>query len=215
MKTDLLPPAPGRLILIRHGETEHNVRQCFAGWTDSLLTERGRGQTLRLGAHVAASYRLDRLYASPLQRAWLTAQAISGLTGLPAEAVDDLREIHFGELEGLGFHQFEERFPDLYRRWRGAPDEDLQWPGGESRLQFRQRVLRTLAPLEVESRERTVAVVCHGGVIASYLAQRIAGDGRQWGTYHIRNCSITEIAWGDDHRPTVVLQDCIDHLDDI
>jgi broad specificity phosphatase PhoE len=211
MTTTDRPLSAGRLILIRHGETDHNAGQVLAGWTDSALSARGLQQTVHLGAHVVGRYRLDRLYASPLQRAWQTALAISTLAGLAATALDDLREIHLGDLEGLEFAAFEARHPELHQRWLAGDGMDLLYPGGESRFQFRERVTRALAPLEAESIDATVAVVCHGGVIGSYLAHRIAGDADRWREFHVRNCSVTEIGWRAG-EPVVVRQDCILHL---
>lgn len=206
------PLEPGRLILIRHGETDHNVERRICGWTDSALSRRGYQQVQRLGAHVAAHYRLDRVYASPLQRAWLTAAAIAERLGLTPERVEDLREIHFGELEGLDLLAFEAGYPEVFARWRQTADLDLRWPGGESRAEFRDRVGRVIAPLEAESRARRVAVVSHGGVIGSYLAQRLGGDPGRWQEFSVRNCSVTEIGWRDG-QPVLVNLDCCDHLD--
>ncbi|MCC6625795.1 MAG: histidine phosphatase family protein [Chloroflexi bacterium] len=204
----------GRLILIRHGETDHNVQHRICGWTDSALSRRGEQQVECLGAYVAATYAIDRLYASPLQRAWRTAAAIAARTGRQPHPVDDLREIHFGEIEGQDAATFAAGYPALYARWQEPPDQDLCWPGGESRWQFRERVRQVLAPLEAESRTAHVAVVSHGGVIGSYLAQRLARDGAQWKTYSVRNCSVTELAWRGDELVVVHL-DRVEHLADV
>lgn len=201
---------PGRLILIRHGETEHNAAQRICGWTDVCLSARGQAQAERLSRHVAA-YRIERLYTSPLQRAWLTAQAIAARTGLSPEPVDDLREINFGQLEGLELAVFARDYPELYARWRQPADLDLHWPGGESRAAFRERVRRVFTPLEAESRVCCVAVVCHGGVIGSYLAQRLAGDAAAWRDFAVRNCSVTELAWQGE-QPVLITFDAVDHL---
>lgn len=205
--------APGRLILIRHGETDHNAEQRICGWTDSGLSALGVRQTRLLAAYIARAYHLDRLYASPLQRAWLTAEAIAEATGLAAEPVEDLREIHFGELEGLDFEAFQLRYPDIYALWRDGANMDLHWPGGESRAQFRERVNRVLTPLEIESRDRAIAVVCHGGVIGSYLAHRVIADPGRWREFTVRNCSVTEIGWRDG-QPVIVCHDIVEHLMD-
>jgi broad specificity phosphatase PhoE len=203
--------APGRLLLIRHGETNHNSQRVIAGWTDSPLSERGHRQASRLGQHVANRYRLHGLYASPLERARQTADAISRRTGLAPILHADLREIHFGQLEGLNDDQFAARFPDLYQQWSASTEVDLHWPDGESRHGFRRRVASMLALIEPESYQRQVAVVSHGGVIASYLAARLVGDPARWGEFHVRNCSITEIGWRDQ-RPILVAHNDVSHL---
>ena len=199
----------GRLLLIRHGETDDNASRLICGWTDSCLSARGREQVRRLAA-IGASLGIERLYASPLQRAWHTAAALGDGIGLRPTSVDDLREIHFGHCEGSTIEEFQARYPDLHAIWRDGRDADLPWPGGESRLQFRARVMRVLTPIEAESRDACVAVVCHGGVIASYLAARF-GAGGNWLDFSVRNCSISVVGWHDG-QPALIGHDRIDHL---
>jgi broad specificity phosphatase PhoE len=208
------PLSLGRLILIRHAETDHNVERRLCGWTDSALSTRGSQQTLRLAEHVAAAYRLDRVYASPLQRAWLTAQAIGARSALVPQPIDDLREIHFGHLEGLTWAQFQADHPEAFSQWRDSADQAFRWPGGESRHEFNARVRRSLAFIEVESHTRHVAVVSHGGVIAAYLALRLAGDAARWSEFAVHNCSVTELAWRAG-RPHVVGHNLVAHLGDL
>jgi broad specificity phosphatase PhoE len=97
------------LFLIRHGETEHNVAGLLAGVTDSRLTNHGLLQTKRLGQYLTATRKLrfTHLFASDLQRAWMTADEIrkaqeahSRQELRPAIVkLDLLREQDFGSLE--------------------------------------------------------------------------------------------------------------------
>ena len=89
------------LYLVRHGQTELNVQSILQGWHDSPLTARGREQALTARtAFAARGVAFDHVYSSPLGRARHTAELIVG-EGRSIELVDDLREWHFGSLEGI------------------------------------------------------------------------------------------------------------------
>lgn len=98
------------LFLVRHGETEHNVAGLLAGVSDSRLTNHGVLQTQRLGSYLAnhRNLRFTHIYASDLQRAFMTAEEIrkaqasqsSESTGHPdVVKLQLLREQDFGSLE--------------------------------------------------------------------------------------------------------------------
>src|SRR5437763_8096388 len=97
------------LLLVRHAETVDNVAVRLAGWTDSHLTARGEAQVALLAAHFNRAHgHAAAIYATPLIRARRTAEAIGTLTGHEPIFDDDLREMHFGELDGLPFEQVQQ-----------------------------------------------------------------------------------------------------------
>lgn len=90
------PAAPtGRLVLLRHGETEWSRSGRHTGRTDVPLTPRGEQVAAAAGA-LLADYRVALALASPLERARRTAQ----LAGLDAETDPDLLEWDYGAYEG-------------------------------------------------------------------------------------------------------------------
>ena len=91
-----------RLCLIRHGETNWNAERRLQGHTDTPLNEHGQAQA-RLMARALKNTQLefDALYSSNLQRAVDTAHAVTELLNIPATAMSELRERHFGVLQGL------------------------------------------------------------------------------------------------------------------
>lgn len=106
-----------RLLLIRHGETEHNVAGLLAGVTDSRLTNHGVIQTQRLGAHLIKKKQLKftHIFASDLQRASRTAQAIVDAHNTAHEdatiekiCLPLIREQDFGSFELLTWNRSEE-----------------------------------------------------------------------------------------------------------
>ncbi|EME88939.1 uncharacterized protein MYCFIDRAFT_25350 [Pseudocercospora fijiensis CIRAD86] len=100
------------LFLIRHGETVDNVAGLYAGVRDSQLTNYGVDQTKRLGEHLAQRHLFTNIFASPLSRAYRTAQAIrAAQLSVPSRSepvhivqVQELIEQNFGFYEGKHFH---------------------------------------------------------------------------------------------------------------
>lgn len=185
-----------RLLLLRHGESEDNVARRLAGWANSPLSPEGARQAARLAAHVAATERLDALYASPLRRAWETATMIAERTGLTPKPLPDLREWHGGEIEPLTLEEVAERFPGLLQeaqRSRERGDLTFRWPGGESRAEFYERVRRVLGGIVAAHPGEAVAVVAHGGVFDRYLAEQLHRAGPPAAPYVFRHGSVTEV----------------------
>lgn len=146
------------LILVRHGETLHNVNRITQGWSDSELSERGREQVLRLAGRLK-EMQPTALYSSPLGRAMTTAQAIAEATGLEIVQLDDLREMNYGRWEGRAFLDIRREDEEIYRRW--IADEECPCPEGESHADVRRRMLRAF---QTVNSERAV-VVAHGTAI--------------------------------------------------
>ena len=146
------------LILVRHGETVHNVNRITQGWSDSDLSERGRQQVLRLAERLGA-LRPTALYSSPLGRAMSTARAIADATGLEIVQLDDLREMNYGRWEGRAFTDIRAEDEEIYRRW--IADEDWPCPEGESHADVRRRMSRAF---EAVNSQRAV-LVAHGTAI--------------------------------------------------
>lgn len=142
---------------VRHGESEANAAQRFAGQTDSPLTALGRRQAEAV-ADALASVRFDRIVASDLSRARDTAEAIGRRQGLAVEAFPELREVDMGEASGRDFEDAR-KHPD----WSPEIGNFLQWPGGESLEQALGRVTAFLDRVLAESPGRTICVVGHGG----------------------------------------------------
>jgi probable phosphoglycerate mutase len=104
-----------RVIAVRHGETEWNVATRIQGQLDIGLNETGREQARRV-ARALAGEALDAVYASDLQRAVDTAQAIAAQAGLAVQTDAALRERGFGEFEGLTWAEVEQLHPKSSRR---------------------------------------------------------------------------------------------------
>jgi alpha-ribazole phosphatase len=164
------------VLFIRHGETEMAGR--FCGQSDPELNARGCMQ-LGLLAELLAAETIDKVYSSDLRRARSTAYALATAHGVAVELRPALREIHFGQWEGLSWEQIEGRDPDYAREWMAAYP-DLPAPGGETFAAFEARVLEEVNQL-VDDHRGPIAVVTHAGVLRVVLRRlRGCSDAEAW-----------------------------------
>jgi alpha-ribazole phosphatase len=157
-----------RFWLVRHGALVEEARNRCYGALDFTLSETGRAQVTR-AAEYLASQPISAIYTSSLSRAVESARIIAEPSSTPIHIAPDLREMNFGDLEGLTYDEIATRHPEVYRRWMNAPTEVL-FPNGESFSEMRVRVLRAFAAIQAETEGRTVAIVTHGGVIRILIA---------------------------------------------
>ncbi|MCH8919262.1 MAG: histidine phosphatase family protein [Chloroflexi bacterium] len=162
-----------RLLLIRHGETDHNAERLALGREDVPLNERGQLQARALAEALAgASFGdITAVYSSPLQRATATASPLAEALELPVQVEAGLIEMEIGEMEGLTFPQVRERYPDFLRDWLSERLADVTMPGGESLRQVQERGWATVEAIRDRHPDETVAAVSHNFVILSLLCQ--------------------------------------------
>jgi probable phosphoglycerate mutase len=155
-----------RFIVIRHGETEWNVGARIQGQGDSALTAAGIEQARALARRLATE-KFDILVTSDLGRALDTARHVARACGHEMRLDARFRERNFGAGEGMTYEEIDRAYPDAFSRVREV-DPDYVIPGGESRRQLHERVLRGFSALAAEHRGKTIVVVTHGGVLATF-----------------------------------------------
>jgi probable phosphoglycerate mutase len=189
---------PTELILIRHGQTEGNLRRLLVGRTDMPLDDVGRRQAAATADFAAASYQPDLIVSSPLVRARDTAERIGSRIGLPVEIEPGLVELDFGDVEGWAIEEALTDHPHMAEVLLDPNGGDYSWPNGEMLGDFHRRVAGCFAVLAERHRGHHVIVVTHGGVIGSYYAQIDGRNPNDFTGYHFDNCSVTrvEIAGG-------------------
>lgn len=90
------------VTFIRHGESEDNLKDIWAGWKDAPLSDLGKRQARALGQSFSST-QITHIYTSPLLRAHATAQSVFNLQSEPKPSFTvspNLREQHFGIAEG-------------------------------------------------------------------------------------------------------------------
>jgi broad specificity phosphatase PhoE len=185
--------SPTRLYLIRHGEVESRYHRVFGGTIDMELSPFGHEQALDL-ANRLESIPFQTIYASPMKRVQQTlAELVARQSKLPI-VLRDLREVDFGAWTGLSWDEVSERFQVSAFEWLDQLRQGLI-SGAESVADFRERVDRALQHILEESPGKTVAVVCHGGVIRMALSllldlplERLAAFNVEYASFTIIDC---------------------------
>ena len=175
---------PRRLWLVRHGETEGQSSHRYHGSNDVPLAELGRAQVRAL-APLLAGLRPELIVHSPLARAAESALIIARACGYDASllrAEPRLREISFGDCEGLSADEIAARFPAFWaQHQRGEADA---FPGGERRAAFAARVAAAVRELADGGHGEDVLVVAHRGTVRQALCALLgfaAGSRDQFG----------------------------------
>jgi len=132
------------LVLVRHGQSEWNLKNLFTGWKDPGLTEKGETEALTAGRQLKAlGIQFDIAYTSALIRAQLTCSMILDELGQPdLETIRDqaLNERNYGDLAGLNKDDARAKWGDeQVHIWRRSFDTPP--PGGESLKDTAERVL--------------------------------------------------------------------------
>ena len=149
------------LVLIRHGQTDWNVEDRFQGQIDVAMNAVGRRQATNLKSYLDGAL-FDRVYSSPLGRAFETAQLIAG----PSLIIPDRRlsEIHHGLWQGRTKREIYRRWPDQWKRWQEQPHFTPR--NGEPRQRVRLRVEDFLRSMQGTN----ILCVSHGVIIQTFVS---------------------------------------------
>jgi broad specificity phosphatase PhoE len=148
----------GRLLLIRHAESEGNRDQVFTATPLVPLTPRGRLQAHTAASWMSARYSPIRVVTSPYQRARETAAIIGEVLQLPIVVEEDLHERDYGSLAGLAYATPRPGY-DRERYWTWRPD------AGETLEEVLVRVGAALDRIAEVVPHGDVIVVSHGAVM--------------------------------------------------
>ena len=155
------------------------------------LSTEGIRQAERLRDRLAATS-IDHIYSSALSRCRVTAEIIAGRHGTGVEYVPELNECDFGEAEGLTFDEINERFPSLADALLGD-DADTRFPGGESFLEFRERVGKFIRYLDRHTGDETIVIVGHGASLQTLICQILGAPTNLWRRFRIYRGSLSSI----------------------
>lgn len=172
-----------KLFITRHGQTDWNLYRKIQGKVDIPLNETGRKQAQRTRDDLA-QIKFDRIFSSPLCRAYETANIINEVHQLPIEKEKRVEERGFGEMEGAPIETVDFRF-----FWR--PEHEEKFPTCEKTSLFYQRVHDFIEEAITKYQNETILVVAHGGVSLPFYTYFHGlpeeGDMRK---YMLNNCEI-------------------------
>ncbi len=201
-----------RLLLVRHGITEFNSTLKFQGHSDIELSTAGYRQVEHLRDHLA-NEKIDAVYSSDLRRALVTAETISSGRKVDIVACPELREIDYGNCEGLTFQEIGSRYPDVAEKCVNFTLE-LGFPDGESFEEFIERTSKFLDRLTEHTSSETILIVSHNGPL-KVLVYRLLGIGMEhWWQIRIDIASLSIVETSPRGAIVNLLNDTC-HLADI
>ncbi|MEG1583377.1 MAG: histidine phosphatase family protein [Cetobacterium sp.] len=184
----------GKIILVRHGETELNTAGVFFGIMDPELTERGIEQAKR-AKKVLEDLEYHKIYTSDLKRAKETAEIIN-CKDIDMILTEDLREINFGIFEGYKYEELLEKYPIEVKKsqedWK-----NYNYETGESVLQLQKRAINFIEK-ELDLYKNTV-LVTHWGVINTILSYYFSDGLDAYWKFSVKNGGIVIIEFSDGY----------------
>jgi 2,3-bisphosphoglycerate-dependent phosphoglycerate mutase len=172
------------LVLVRHGQSEWNLKNLFTGWKDVDLTEQGINEAREAGRKLKAQgFAFDVAFTSALKRAQRTLDLVlaeMGLSHLPIHRDQALNERDYGDLVGMNKDDARKKWGDeQVLQWRRS--YDVPPPGGES---LKDTVARTL-PYFIQEilpcvlRGQRTIVVAHGNSLRALVMvlERLSPEG--------------------------------------
>ena len=201
--------------LVRHGETQWNAEQRVQGQTDVPLNETGREQAALTGKRLAR-VRFRAIYSSDMSRARETAGIIAAASAsAPPDVVLDarLREVAFGELEGMTWAEIEARGSGLHVR-QDQRDLDYRPEGGESYRELLDRLGDFAAALEERHPAADVLVVGHGAALRALVVRLLRlPDEAFWAISGHGSAGITRVRRRRDGHAALIGWSDVGHLE--
>jgi 2,3-bisphosphoglycerate-dependent phosphoglycerate mutase len=164
----------GKLVLVRHGQSQWNLENKFTGWVDVELTPAGMAEAKKAGEKLK-DIKFDEAYTSELKRAQKTLEIIlqeSKQEKIPVTKDKALNERHYGDLQGLDKAETAKKFgDDQVKIWRRS--YDIAPPNGESLKDTAARTLpyfnNTILPKVKKS--ETIIIAAHGNSLRSIVME--------------------------------------------
>lgn len=199
-----------RIFLVRHGETEWNRLGKFQGCVDIDLSKEGIVQATHIKNRFNGNF--DYIYTSPLKRALDTAKIISSNKNTIPMVIDDIREINFGDWEGLTIKDIIKNYPKEYDVWQ---NDELDAPlcGGDLSIKNASiRAKNAILKVANENKGKTSIIVAHGGIIKAGLIGIFNWKMTMYHRMILGNTSVCEIRFNKDMEPTLMSLNDTSHL---
>jgi len=198
------------VFLVRHGETEWNRLGKFQGCQDIDLSKEGIVQAEHLSKRLNDNF--DYIYTSPLKRAMQTAYIIAANKKIEPMVINELREINFGEWEGLSLEEISYKFPREFNKWRNDKLEAPMCGGDLSIEKASTRAKNAIKEIVSKHKEKNILIVAHGGIIKAGLIGLFDWNMTMYHKIKLGNTAICKIDFDFDLNPTIVTINDTSHL---
>jgi broad specificity phosphatase PhoE/hypoxanthine phosphoribosyltransferase len=204
----------GICFLVRHGESADNAAgDRYSGITDSVLTELGIRQAEDVGWALQGEH-IERIYTSPMKRAVETARMVQSKTGGMLVVDNRLREIDYGNWEGLTRQEVFQRWPELYLAYKEDPIKNHP-PGGENPKETFGRLLSLWIDIQKTMASENIkrfVIVTHksiGRLLLCYITGQPLSKYRE---RRLDNSSITKLILDKSGKTDIEYENRTDHL---
>ncbi|MBV2153746.1 bifunctional RNase H/acid phosphatase [Kitasatospora sp. SUK 42] len=205
--------SPTTFVLLRHGETPLTPEKRFSGsgGTDPELSDRGRWQAERAAEALAARGSVQAVVASPMARTRQTAETVAARLGLEVRYEDGLREVDFGDWEGLTFAEVQQRYPDDLSAWLGSA-KARPTGSGESFTTLTHRVGAARDRITARYPGQTVLVVSHVSPIKTLVRLALGAPPDSMYRMELSAASICAVQYYADGNASLRLLNDTSHL---
>ena len=201
-----------KIYIIRHGETNWNIESRWQGQKDIPLNKTGEIQAKLLGKRLK-NVDINKIYSSPLSRAYKTAEIIASNVGIEIITREGLAELNFGKWEGLTTYSIKKDYKELFEKWDKDPDADLKNEVGiESRAALRNRAILEFEQLcQLESQD--FAIITHGAWIRTFICNTLGISSDRRLAFNISNTSISTLKYSKKTGLKVINLNDTSHLE--
>jgi broad specificity phosphatase PhoE len=189
---------PTKLFLIRHAESHQNIDDVLSGVTDIPLSEKGKEECAVL-ARYFESVHVDKVFATPLQRAKDSAELIFPMHKSSIEIAELLIEFNYGDYEGYNRSKYTTSNDIIIQQWVTAPS-DLTFPGGDNVREHAKRSFAGLTDIANKHSNSVIACISHRTTIRLIVAQIIGLPLDNFRSLPCSNCGIFEIEFDGDWK---------------
>ena len=178
-----------KLILVRHALTVDNQKSRLSGHIDSSISEEGKEQIDKITNYLK-DFDIDKIYTTTSSRTKDTVKKLSELKSIEIIEKESLKEISFGDFEGLTFDEIKDKYPKEFQDMIEKGYE-YKYPNGESLIDSYNRVCIELDNIISNNDDRTILICSHGVTIRNIITYLISNSYKYHWNFKIDNGSVT------------------------
>ncbi|MGL6106612.1 histidine phosphatase family protein [Romboutsia sp.] len=178
-----------RLILVRHALTTDNQDNRLSGHIDSSVSKEGKIQIDKLTNYLK-NIEIDKIFSTTSSRTKDTVKNIASVKNIEIIEKDTLKEINFGDFEGVTFEEIKNNNPEEFDKMV-KEGYNYKYPGGESLIETYDRVAKEIDKIISENKDNNILVCSHGGTIRNIITHLISKSYEYHWNFRVDNASVS------------------------
>lgn len=194
-----------KIYFVRHGESLWNKTSKIQGALDIPLSKTGKKEA-KLIASRFKNKEVDAIYSSKLSRAVDTAKKIGEIKGLKINEIEELKEISFGDWEGLCMEDIKENRKEELEKWIFTPEKQ-KFKNGESLKDVSIRTKKVLKEILNNTKDKNIVIVAHSGAIKVMVLDLLGIPLKYYKNMSLGNVSLSLVEQRDYNNVLVKFND--------